>query len=68
MSVTRDELWMYNVIPGTTTKKKTAMQRDTVKNSIDKSKWNSKNDSSNSQKGRKGKTEKNVNKKIQWQT
>lgn len=68
MSVTRDELWIYNVIPGTTTKKKTAMQRDTVKNSIDKSKWNSKNDSGNSQQGRKRKTERNVNKKIQWQT
>ena len=44
------------------------MQRDTVKNSIDKSKWNSKNYSGNPQKGRKRKTERNVNKKIQWQT
>lgn len=44
---------MYNVIPRATRIK--ATQRNTLKNTIDKSKWSSKKCSSNQQEGRKKK-------------
>lgn len=56
LTFTEDCLCIYNVIPRVTSKK--TIQRDTIKNTEDKSKWNSKKYTSYIQEGKKMKKSK----------